>query len=333
MLLSRSSRTECDDRFFTPRTHTNSSDNDDKDSRFDTARERITPRQRGSFNSLSSTSPNPTPRYSSPRQFESPRQGIYGESPRQGSEGEYITPRSARNSIEYNSFEYKANEITMMRQGYGMMQRGEEKPPPSYRSEEKYITQSNSPNYDQKYQDYGYSAPSPIQSKYPSSPKPSIPLPRGYNNPYTNTYHDNNTHDNVSTSSYGIQSAPENKVEEEYTLGYGVSENDVEELFSYARHGRIVEIERHLDKGIPIDVRDAYGNTLLIIACQNGNKRVAKLLLRRGSNINGRNHKGNTPLHYCFHYGYGDTLGQYLMTKGADNSARNNFGKLPWDGI
>ena len=224
----------------------------------------------------------------------------------------------------------------MMRQGYGMMHRGEEKPSSSmYRSEEKYGSHS-SPNYDQKYQDYGYNAPSPIQSKYPPSPKPSIPLPRGYTNPYTNTYNDSNflnSHDNVSTASYGNQSVPENKVEEEYTLGYGVSENDVEELFSYARHGRIVEIERHLDKGIPIDVRDPYGNTLLIIACQNGNKRVAKLLLRRGANINGRNHKGNTPLHYCFHYGYGDTLGQYLVTKGADNSARNNAGRLPWDGI
>ena len=277
---------------------------------------------------MSSTSPNPTPRYSSPRQ--------QFESPRQGSEGEYVTPRSAR-----NSFDYKANETIMMRQGYGMMQhRGEDKSSAMYKSEEKYGAQTQ--YNDQKDQSYygGYTASSTSQSNYPPSPKPAIPLPRGYSNPYSNSYNDNNTsysYDNVSTSptspTYGKQWAQENKIEEEYPLGYGVSENDVETLFSYCRHGRIVEIERLLDKGIPIDVRDNYGNTLLIIACQNGNKKTAKAVLRRGANINCRNNKGNTPLHYCYTFGYGDTLGSYLMTKGADSSIRNNAGKLAWDGI
>ena len=214
-----------------------------------------------------------------------------------------------------------------------MMQHREEKSP-VYKSEEKYETRTQ--YNDQKDQGYygGYTASS-SQSNYPPSPKPAIPLPRGYSNPYNNSYSENNTlYDNASTSpTYEKQSVQENKIEEEYPIGYGVSENDVEDLFSYCRHGRIVEIERHLDKGIPIDVRDTYGNTLLIIACQNGNKRVAKLLLRRGANINGRNHKGNTPLHYCYTFGYGDTLGSYLMTKGADSSIRNNQGKLSWDGI
>mmetsp|Transcript_770 Transcript_770/g.1282 ORF Transcript_770/g.1282 Transcript_770/m.1282 type:complete len:237 (+) Transcript_770:102-812(+) len=113
----------------------------------------------------------------------------------------------------------------------------------------------------------------------------------------------------------------------------GVSEQDVEDIFSYARHGRCADMERLLDRGIPLNVRDEYGNTILTIACQNGNKKVAKAVLRRGADINARNHKGNTPLHYCFHYGYGDTLGQYLMTKGADATIRNNAGLPCWDGV
>ena len=112
-----------------------------------------------------------------------------------------------------------------------------------------------------------------------------------------------------------------------------VTEQDVEDIFSYARHGRCADIERLLDRGIPINVRDHFGNTMLTIACQNGNKRVAKCVLRRGADINAKNQKGNTPLHYCFHYGYGDTLGQYLISKGADSAARNNTGKPTWDGI
>ena len=112
-----------------------------------------------------------------------------------------------------------------------------------------------------------------------------------------------------------------------------VSPEDVEDIFSYARHGRFQEIERLLDRGVPVNVRDHYGNTVLTTACQNGNKRIAKLALRRGADINARNYRGNTPLHYCCHYGYGGSLGQYLIEKGADPQLRNNEGKVCWDGI
>lgn len=94
--------------------------------------------------------------------------------------------------------------------------------------------------------------------------------------------------------------------EDEYNNDYdevvptAIDENDIEDIFSAARHGRIDEIESLLDKGVPVDVRDQFGNTILITACQNGNKRVAKCVLRRGADINARNFKGNTPLHYCY---------------------------------
>ena len=43
------------------------------------------------------------------------------------------------------------------------------------------------------------------------------------------------------------------------------------------------------DWTLPIDAKDAPGNTLLSIACQNNNKRIAKLCLRRGADINTQN--------------------------------------------
>jgi hypothetical protein len=108
---------------------------------------------------------------------------------------------------------------------------------------------------------------------------------------------------------------------------------DVEEIFSLARHNRGDQVEFLLDNGVPVDVRDRHGNTILSVACQNGLKRMAKIALRRGADINSQNYKGNTPLHFCHAFGYGDSLGTYIISKGADPSCRNHFGLLPSEGI
>jgi hypothetical protein len=107
----------------------------------------------------------------------------------------------------------------------------------------------------------------------------------------------------------------------------------IDDIFSFARHNRVEEVERLLDRGVPVNVRDSSGNTILIIASQNGHKRVAKCALRRGADINAKNYKGNTPLHFCFTYGYGDTLGQYMISKGADPAIRNNTGLTCYEGL
>lgn len=75
-----------------------------------------------------------------------------------------------------------------------------------------------------------------------------------------------------------------------------------------------------------MDVRDNFGNTALIVACQNGHKRALKAVLRRGADPNATNARGNTALHYCYAFGYGGTLGRYLMEKGGDSSIRNQSG-------
>lgn len=107
----------------------------------------------------------------------------------------------------------------------------------------------------------------------------------------------------------------------------------VENVFSFARHNRVDDIERLLARGIPPDVRDEYGNTVLIVACQNGHKRVAKAALRYGADINALNARGNSGLHFCFAYGYGDTLGQYLISKGADPAMLNSSGLTCYEGL
>ena len=112
-----------------------------------------------------------------------------------------------------------------------------------------------------------------------------------------------------------------------------VNEEDVKTIFQAMRHNRSQEVTKLLDRGVPINVKDKFGNTILAVACQNGLKRLAKLALRRGADINSRNFKGNTPLHFCYTYGYGDTLGNYLISKGADATIRNHQGLVCYDGL
>mmetsp|Transcript_33769 Transcript_33769/g.43345 ORF Transcript_33769/g.43345 Transcript_33769/m.43345 type:complete len:1809 (+) Transcript_33769:177-5603(+) len=110
---------------------------------------------------------------------------------------------------------------------------------------------------------------------------------------------------------------------------------DFEQLGSWVRHNKPQEIERELnspDWEMPIDYTDDAGNTLLLLAVQNNNKRVVKLALRRGANMKHQNVNGQTVLHYAFRYGFQD-LAQYLLEKGADDSIRNAEGLTCYEGL
>jgi hypothetical protein len=157
----------------------------------------------------------------------------------------------------------------------------------------------------------GSKTDSPRIYENPYAAPPKNPYPRellsketsGYKEPYAQTpeQYTQSPARSKAQSKYIEDIDEENEYVALDLAAAGLNEKDVEDVFSYARHGRCEEIERLFSKGLPVDVRDSYGNTVLVIACQNGNKRVAKAVLRRGANINARNHKGNTPLHYCYH--------------------------------
>jgi ankyrin repeat protein len=109
----------------------------------------------------------------------------------------------------------------------------------------------------------------------------------------------------------------------------------MDQIMSLARHGRYEEIENIIsgpDFVHSIDSRDSKGNTLLLAAAQNGNKRIAKLALRKGADINLRNLTGQTALHFAFTYGFED-LGNYLISKGADDTLTNAEGLTCYEGI
>lgn len=104
-------------------------------------------------------------------------------------------------------------------------------------------------------------------------------------------------------------------------------------VFSQARNGRIKRVEESLNQGFPIDSEDERGNTLLLVAAQNSNKRLAEMLLIRGANINHQNSLGNTALHFALAFDPEGTLGEYLIEHGADDSIENVQGLTPYDGV
>jgi ankyrin repeat protein len=86
------------------------------------------------------------------------------------------------------------------------------------------------------------------------------------------------------------------------------------------------------DDKIDVNTADEHGNTLLILAAQQGNKRMVKFLLRRGANMNAQNFAGNSALHYANAYNHQD-LASYLETKGCDSTMLNAAGLTCYEGL
>ncbi|TYZ59008.1 hypothetical protein PybrP1_009307 [[Pythium] brassicae (nom. inval.)] len=112
------------------------------------------------------------------------------------------------------------------------------------------------------------------------------------------------------------------RVEQREKVTQAVKESEqLEEIFSHCRHGKYDEVEL-----------DPMGNTLLSVACQNNNKRIAKLCMRRGADINTQNLNGQSVLHYCHEYGFHDLM-DYLMDKGARDDLVNADGLTCYEGL
>ena len=110
---------------------------------------------------------------------------------------------------------------------------------------------------------------------------------------------------------------------------------DFAKACSLCRHSKFGDVEQMVnqpDWNVPIDYQDDMGNTLLHVVAQNGNRRLVKLCLRRGADLNLQNLSGQTALHFAFGYGYVE-VGEYLVKKGADDSLRNKDGNTCYEGL
>mmetsp|Transcript_12215 Transcript_12215/g.22899 ORF Transcript_12215/g.22899 Transcript_12215/m.22899 type:complete len:1667 (-) Transcript_12215:19-5019(-) len=80
---------------------------------------------------------------------------------------------------------------------------------------------------------------------------------------------------------------------------------------------------------------DEHGNTLMHIAAQNGNLKIAKLLIEKGANPNHQNKQGQTPGHFAVAYQFFD-FASWLFDKNGGNGddlILNMYGLGPYDGL
>jgi len=96
-------------------------------------------------------------------------------------------------------------------------------------------------------------------------------------------------------------------------------------MHELARNGRVETIEKLIARGNELDERDARGCTPLHFAVVANQREVVAVLVGNGADINAHNDRGDTPLHIAT--GNRDhALVQYLISKGADTDATNDGG-------
>jgi hypothetical protein len=84
-----------------------------------------------------------------------------------------------------------------------------------------------------------------------------------------------------------------------------------------------------------MNMTDKHGNTLLMLAAQNGSVKSGKLFYAKGANPNHQNKVGHTAGHYALAYSFFDFSEWIFSASGAaaDDSIENMYGLGPYDGL
>lgn len=67
-------------------------------------------------------------------------------------------------------------------------------------------------------------------------------------------------------------------------------------MFDLARQGGTERLSAYVDKGVPVDMTDASGNTLLMLAAYHGHADTVSALVARGADVNRLNDRQQSPL-------------------------------------
>jgi ankyrin repeat protein len=94
----------------------------------------------------------------------------------------------------------------------------------------------------------------------------------------------------------------------------------------FARQGDTETLEAMLRHGLPLNLADDRGNTLLLLASYHGHAQTTRMLLGHGADVDRRNDHGQTPLGGVAFKGYQE-IAALLLQHGADIDADNGVGE------
>lgn len=91
-------------------------------------------------------------------------------------------------------------------------------------------------------------------------------------------------------------------------------------VMDLARNGDDRRLAAYLDNGVPADLTDAQGNSLVMLAAYHGNASTVALLAGRGADVNRPNDRGQTPVAGAVFKAEPEVV-RALLAAGADPSA------------
>jgi len=88
-------------------------------------------------------------------------------------------------------------------------------------------------------------------------------------------------------------------------------------LFDFARQGKTAELLQYISAGIPVNLTNHKGDTLLMLASYYGNLDTVNMLIEKGADVNVLNERGQSPIAGAVFKGYDDIV-KAMVEKGAD---------------
>lgn len=67
-------------------------------------------------------------------------------------------------------------------------------------------------------------------------------------------------------------------------------------VFDFARNGQTDQLAEYLEHGVPVDLANQNGDTLVMLAAYKGHADTVAMLAKRGADVNKLNDRGQSPL-------------------------------------